>query len=43
MNPQRRTYYGARWYIAWQFKRDVQRMAGQGYRSLRSSFSQYHT
>jgi len=31
MTPQRRTYYGARWYIVRQLERDVQRMAGQGY------------
>jgi hypothetical protein len=24
-------YYGARWYIAWQLKRDMRRMARQGY------------
>lgn len=29
--PQRRTYYGSHWYIAWQLKRDVQRMIAQGY------------
>ena len=29
--PQRRTYYGARWYIVWQFERDMRRMARQGY------------
>lgn len=29
--PQRRTYYGARWYIAWQLERERRRLAGQGY------------
>jgi len=31
MNPQRRTYYGVRWYIAHQLKRDERRLATQGY------------
>jgi len=31
VNPQRRTYYGVRWYIAWQLGRDRRRLAGQGY------------
>ena len=31
MDPKRRTYYGSRWYIAWQLERDVRRMARAGY------------
>jgi len=31
MGPQRRTYHGAHWYIAWQFERDMRRMGDPGY------------
>jgi len=31
MKPQRRTYHGARWYIAWQLERDVRQLARDGY------------
>lgn len=41
MGPQRRTYYGSRWYIAWQLKRDVQRMATQGYTTASDSECQH--